>query len=399
MSKPSLPNLRHLNIALHIGANYGFSAASKAVNLSPSAITQAMRGLENQLGVEIFDRSPNGAQPNEMGRVYLDRIALAFEALSRAEAALDADRKTAAIKARLSVSQLRAFVMVCQSGSYSLAARRLGLSQPSVYKAARSVETTFNRRLFQPSSFGVDPSVKAKEFARHVSLALSEIERAHEEVQELRGKMEGRLAIGTLPLIRTSVLPKAVTALLSDFPQVRVQIIDGIYGDLLDSLRHGDLDVICGALRNPLPSRDVEQTSLFKDRLSILVRNGHPILQQSAPSIDQLASLDWIVPRHGTPTRSYFEQLFQTNETGRVPRIIECSSLVAIRAMLMTSERATILSSHQAGYEIEKGDIAIVNAELQGSNRPIGVTTRLNWRPTGVQREFLKRLKQETLRL
>ena len=395
MNTTTLPNLRHLSIALHISNNYGFSAASKIVNLSPSAITQAMRGLEGALGAQIFDRSPSGAFPNELGNIYLDRIRRAFDALSQAESALDASTRKVEIKARITISQLRAFIMVCQSGSYSLAARRLGLSQPSVYKSARSIEIEFDRKLFRPSSAGVDPTPKAREFARYASIALSEIERAQEEVQEHQGKMAGRLAIGTLPLIRTRVLPASITALLAAYPDAKIQIFDGVYSDLLDSLRHGELDFMIGALRDPLPVKDIVQEPLFNDDLSILVRANHPILKIKTPSLKHLSDLNWIVPRSGTPTRTYFDQMFESVQQERALRLVECSSLVAIRAMLLNSDRATILSSHQAGYEIDKGDLCIVKFKLNGSTRPIGVTTRHNWRPTGLQAEFLEKIRIE----
>ncbi len=396
MSATDLPNLRHLKIALHISKNYGFSAASKVVNLSPSAITQAMRGLEESLGIRIFDRSPNGAFPNQFGKIYLARVEQAFEALAQAEAALNADLKHIDVKSRLSVSQLRAFIMVCHSGSYSLAAKRLGLSQPSIYKSARSIEIAYDCELFRPSSSGVDPTVKAKEFARFASIALSEIERAQEEIQEHRGKVAGRLAIGTLPLIRTRILPRAVTNLLKVYPDAKIQIVDGVYGDLLDSMRHGDLDLVLGALRYPAPVKDVEQEKLFDDGLSILVRRGHPLLSKMEPVAEQLAQLDWIVPRRGTPTRQYFEAFFDSYADADNIRRIECSSLIAIRAMLLSSDRATILSSHQAGYEIGKGDLRVLNVDLVGSERPIGITTRQNWRPTRLQGDFLTHIRHES---
>ncbi|MEM7327481.1 MAG: LysR family transcriptional regulator [Pseudomonadota bacterium] len=391
-----LPNLRHLSIAHHIGRHHGFSAASKTVNLSPSAITQAMRSLERQLGTEIFDRSPTGAYPNELGRIYLDRVSRAFEALRLAEAVVEPDQKRVDIKSRITISQLRAFISVCACGSYSLAARRLKLSQPSVYKSARSIEIAFDRKLLRPSYSGVDPTPKAKEFARYVSIALSEIERAQEEVHEQQGRMSGRLAIGTLPLVRTRVLPNAVASLVQQFPQANVQVFDGVYSDLLNSLRHGDLDFLLGALRSPLPVKDIEQERLFFDDLNVIVRTGHPILEIEHPTVRDLAKLDWIVPRTGTPTRDYFEGLFANHQISGHSSHIECSSLVAIRAILLASDRATILSSHQAGYEISHQDLAVVNIRLARSQRPIGITTRSNWKATSIQREFLARLKHET---
>ncbi|MEP1143280.1 MAG: LysR family transcriptional regulator [Henriciella sp.] len=291
---------------------------------------------------------------------------------------------------------MRAFISVCESGSYSLAARRLGLSQPSVYKSARSIEIEFDQKLLRPSSSGVDPTPKAREFTRLASIALSEIERAQEEVHEHQGRMAGRLAIGALPLVRTRVLPKTITSLLQDYPDANVQIFDGVYGDLLNSLRHGNLDFILGALRDPQPAKDIDQEHLFLDGLSIIVRAGHPILSLSKPKRQDLKNMDWIVPRRGTPTREYFESFLPHEADQEKINLIECSSLVAIRAMLLASDRATILSSHQASYEIDKQDLAVVNTDLPESQRSIGVSTRSDWRATGIQREFLKRLRHES---
>lgn len=399
MAVNQLPNLRHLSIAHHIGQHHGFSAASKAVNLSPSAITQAMRSLERQIGTEIFDRSPSGAYPNELGRVYLERVSRAFDALRQAEAMIEPELRHVDIKSRISISQLRAFITVCACGSYSLAARRLRLSQPSVYKSARSIEIAFDRKMLRPSYSGVDPTPKAREFSRLASIALSEIARAQEEVREQQGQMSGRLAIGTLPLVRTRVLPNVVASLVQAFPEAKVQIFDGVYSDLLNSLRHGELDLLLGALRTPLPAKDIEQELLFHDDLNIIVRTGHPILEIKRPTVRDLAQLDWIVPRVGTPTRDYFESIFGDSVSAAQSNHIECSSLVAIRALLLASDRATILSSHQAGYEISKKDLAIVNVDLLGSQRPIGITTRGNWKATKIQHEFLWRLKHEAHQL
>lgn len=396
MRHSDLPNLRHLRIALHISKHHGFAAASKAVNLSPSAITQAMKSLETSLGVEIFDRSPTGAYPNERGKIYLDRIARAFEVLRLAEGTLESARTQAQLRSRITVSQLRAFITVCESGSYSLAARRLSLSQPSVYKSARSIEIEFDQKLLRPSSSGVDPTPRAREFTRLASIALSEIERAQEEVHEHQGRMAGRLAIGALPLVRTRVLPNTLTSLLQDFPDAKVQIFDGVYGDLLNSLRHGNLDFILGALRDPLPAKDIDQEHLFFDGLSVIVRNGHPILSLDNPTMEDLVTLNWIVPRRGTPTREYFESLLPEDTDQQQINLVECSSLVTIRAMLSSSDRATILSSHQASYEIDKQDLAVVKIDLRESQRSIGVSTRGDWRATGIQRAFLTRLRHES---
>jgi len=388
------PNLRHLNIALAVGRSHGFSNASASVNLSPSAVTQAMRRLEETLGAIIFDRTRLGAFPNELGRIYLDRVQRAFSALALAEQALEPGRERGLLATQGSVPQLRAVIAIVRCGSYSLAARDLGLSQPSIYKAARTLEALLCQQLFRPSSLGAEPTYQARKFARYASIALSEIERGQEEVLEFQGRKEGRLAIGSLPLMRTRMLPNAVIKLLDIYPDARVEVVDGVYSDVLDALRHGALDMIVGALRDPAPAKDITQSTLFRDELSVIVRKGHPMASKGAqPDLSALAELDWLVPRVGTPTRTYFDEMFQG--LGYPSRIVETSSLMMIRAMLLGGDRAALLSANQAEFEIRRGDLAVVDLKLDGASRPIGVTTRSDWKPTQVQRKFLDLLQAE----
>jgi hypothetical protein len=75
--------------------------------------------------------------------------------------------------------------------------------------------------------------------------------------------------------------------------------------------------------------------------------------------------------------------------------VIECSSLVATRAMLMESDRAALLSARQVEVDVRFGLLSVSTQDLQGTGRDIGITLRKGWKPTQVQRRFLDRLEEE----
>jgi DNA-binding transcriptional LysR family regulator len=75
-------------------------------------------------------------------------------------------------------------------------------------------------------------------------------------------------------------------------------------------------------------------------------------------------------------------------------RIIECSSLIALRALLTESDRIGLLSVEQVRYEIDAGFLKILPAPMPNTQRPIGVTVRRHWQPTGVQTDFIALLRQ-----
>ena len=207
--------------------------------------------------------------------------------------------------------------------------------------------------------------------------------------------MTGRLRIGSLPLARTRMVPRAVAILLKEFPEARVSIIDGPYNEQLPALLHGRLDVIVGALRDPPPSPDIVQKKLFQDSLNIVIRPGHPLEKRRSVSAKELRDLDWIAPREDTPAREAFTHFFENNGLSPPEHVIECSSLVATRGMLMESDRAALLSARQVEVDVRFGLLAVSTQHLQGTGRDIGIALRKGWKPTLVQRRFLDLLEEE----
>ncbi|MCI0435382.1 MAG: LysR family transcriptional regulator, partial [Gemmatimonadetes bacterium] len=94
-----------------------------------------------------------------------------------------------------------------------------------------------------------------------------------------------------------------------------------------------------------------------------------------------------------TPAREQFAAFFTAHGLPEPGRIIECSSLVAIRGVLLMSDRVAVLSARQAQHELAAGDLAVLGPPLPGTCRAIGLTRRTDWHPTIVQACFLRILR------
>jgi DNA-binding transcriptional LysR family regulator len=266
-----------------------------------------------------------------------------------------------------------------------------GVSQPTIHRAARDLEGLSGISLFEKTSKGIELTPAAEALAQAVKLAFAELEQGITEIEELHGIDSGTITIGAMPLLRTFVLPTAVNTLLEKHPGVKVSIVDGPYNDLLHGLRHGEIDLLVGALRDPVPIEDVVQEQMFSNPLSIVGRVGHPLNGRSTIQLDDLAAFSWAVPRHGTPTRDVFERLFETAK--RPSCIVESSSLIFIRGLMLESDWLTLISAHQIRLEQQMGLLAPLAFDMTNTSRPIGITTRREWRPTATQRDFLDQLR------
>ena len=385
-------NLRHFFALDEIADSGRLSTAADRVYMSQSALTQALRKLEDAAGVLLFARAGFGITETDGGKRLVARSQRAIEFLAMAEREIRAKHPKLSMSTPLhrhvTASQLRALIAVVETSGYSLAARKLGLAQPTIHRAAKDLEAITGVELFPRAARGVEPNESAKSFARYAELVFAEVRQGFEEVREMQGLTNSRVAVGSLPLARSEFLPTAVTRLLDKYPDARVSILDGPYIEQLHALRYGQIDWLFGALRDPPPTTDVVQDALFEQPLSVVVRPGHPLLDAPPPPIEALAELEWIAPRALAPARKFFDDFFEQGGKRTPTRIIECSSLITTRGLLLQSDRAALLSPLQVREDVKAGELAVLIEAIPNSSRSIGITARENWEPTMVQRAF-----------
>lgn len=391
-------NLRHFFTLAEIADTGRLSTAAESVFMSQSALTQALRKLENAAGAPLFERAGFGVTETTGGKRLVRRARRAIGLLTQAERDIVSRHPGATVSSPLhrhvTASQLRALVAVVDTGGYSMAARQLDLAQPTIHRAAKELESVTGVDLFPRAARGVEPSDTAKHLARYAELVFAEVRQGFEEVNELQGRTDSRIAIGSLPLVRSEFLPTAITVLLSQYPDARVSILDGPFVEQLHALRYGQIDWLIGALRNPPPKTDVVQEPLFDQPLVVVVRPGHPLLGKTSRTVAELAELDWVAPRQLAPTRRFFDEYFENHGIATPTRIIECGSLVATRGLLLQSDRATLLSPLQIRKDVAAGELAILIEAIPASSRSIGMTVRDNWEPTMVQSEFTRIVRE-----
>ena len=378
------PSLRHLRVFLAVLDSGTVTGAARACNISQPAASQAIARLERDAGMALIHHARDASGPTDAGCAFGHRVR---RALARLDAALGVVAPRLVLTATR--AQLSALIAVRDVENFTFAAQRLGLSQPSVHRAVTQLESEAGRPLFQRTGKRMQPTRAAQSLADAARLCFSELEQAAAELADLAGQEAGQIVIGALPLSRSIVLPRAIAEFRRLRPTMPLRILDGPYTDMLAGLRRGEIDLIVGALREDLPLPEVVQTPLFTDDLVLVVRPGHPLLEAGKPGLDQLARYPWIVPRPGTPSRDSFER-FLREFGARKLAMIECSSLVLMRELLILSDHIGCLSRMQAGAEIALGALSPLDVTLPESARPIGLTTREDWLPTAAQAQLVE---------
>lgn len=397
------PNLRHLRAFKEVAERESVSAAASHIHLSQPAVTQAIAGLEKSLGITLFDRQPEGMFLTRPGQDFLVRVQRLFthlkEGALRATPPAGKRNRLANVDfyKRVSSSQLRALMAIWETGNFSLAAKHVGISQPSIHRAGRDLEKLAGVPFYIASRQGIDLTQAAESFARATRLAAAELQQGLDEITLAKGRDSTEIVVGSMPLSRTSILPQALDALMRENEGVQVSTVEGPYNKLLMGLRYGDLDFLIGALRDPVPTGDVVQELLFDDPLVIVAGSDHPLSGKKHVTLEDTLDYPWIAPPRESPTGSYLYQIIGIDEMDTTPVRIVSSSLVLVRGLLTRGNFVTIMSMHQMAVECAQGLMVPLNVDLPGSSRSIGLTRRKDWLPTPTQKKFLDLLRAASI--
>ncbi len=388
------PNLRHLRLfceAVRLGS---LSDAAGVINVSQPAASQAIGRLEDALGARLLVRSDAGVEPTAEGELARLRARRALDLLGAAT--LPAGRRGRhQLPVGLTTTHVRAISAYAEGGSFTAAAALLGTSEPAVQRAARGLETLLGAPLFEGRGRLMRLSPRGVSVARAARLALNEIENARVEILGLHDRVEGTVRIGTLPLVRTTVVPEVIARLTRDYPNARFSIAEGRYEDLMADLEMGRIDILIGAMRKRFDTRLFAQERLFDYRLSVVARSGHPLAGRREVDFAELAAYPWITAREGSPARRTFREASLAGPEGLALRgTVETGSLVAARGILLRSDHLALLSSHQIRYELETGLLVRLAYDLGDPGKSVGATTRRRWLPTSLHEAFIATLRE-----
>lgn len=376
-------NLRHLRVFLAVVDTTSVTKAAELCHVSQPAVTQALSKLERGVNTQLFTRTSQGLFVNKHGDVLASRVRRALHYLDPALTELSPRLRITA-----TIAQLQALIAVREMENFTLAARRLGLAQPTVHRAVTQFEQDAARALFERTSYGIVATRTTKALVQAARLAFAELAQAEADLADTLSEELGRIVVGAMPLSRSYVLPRAIAEFRKHRPKTLIQILEGPYSDLLAGLRRGEIDFLIGALRDPAPIGDVEQRTLFTDTLVLVAGGHHPLASKDDITVAELASYPWVVAQAGTPIRKHFDALFE-GKGGGPASIVESGSLILMRELLHQTDHLGCISHLQAQAELSRGLMKMLAFNLDDTARPIGLTLRSGWVPTAAQAQFL----------
>jgi len=276
-------------------------------------------------------------------------------------------------------------------------AATLQVTQPALNRTLRQLEDLAATALFVRSRRGTRLTEAGDTLLRHAKLALAEIRVAGEELASMRGRLDGRLVIGALPLSSGYLVPRAVDRTLRAHPDLSIRIIDGTYATLSYGLRCAEVNVIVGALRDDAQEPYARHELLFTDALVAVARADHPVLVRGRlDSLRELRNESWVLPLAGTPSRGAFERAFRAEGVEPPRAAVEGNSPSIVRTLLLSSDRLALLSTRQVLQELQQGILTVVPVPVSAeqTQRRIGLVYLRDAEPSPAMTAFLDAVRQ-----
>jgi LysR family pca operon transcriptional activator len=213
-----------------------------------------------------------------------------------------------------------------------------------------------------------------------------------------QAREQGGLAInvGALPTVATRLMPPAIQAFKADGVETVVRISTGHNTVLLSQLRVGDLDLVVGRLAEPELMTGLSFEHLYSERVSFLVRPGHPLLSLEPFEMGRIVDYTVLLPIEGSIIRPFVDRLLIANGVGPIRDRIETVSPAFGRGYARTSDAVWIISQGVAADDIDDGLLIELPVDTRETLGPVGLTTRADTPPALATQMLMQAVRDVT---
>ena len=273
----------------------------------------------------------------------------------------------------MNLAAFEAFVKVMETGSISLAADQLFITQPAVTKRIHSLEEYFGVKLFESAGRGVQPTHASHSLLPKVKSWLNELGDIHNTLTHEQGQVQGKLKIGTSHHIGLHHLPSHLRGYVQQFPEVTLDVHFVDSEQAHEQVLAGDLELAFLTLPPQLDER-LKYVTIWNDPLVFAASPFHPLAQKQNLSLEDLIQYPSLLPASQTYTSQI--TLAEFEKQGVKPKITMSNNpLESIRMLVSIGLGWSVLPKTLLNQDLKQLDIPL---EM---NRQLGMV----WHPARTQ--------------
>ena len=288
----------------------------------------------------------------------------------------------------MEIRQVRYFVMVAQTGSFSQAAKELFISQSTLSQQIQQLENEVGVKLLERNTRKVTLSEYGQEFLPYAKNLIYDAEACLGSIMDVRNMATGKLVIGVTYTF-SSVMVDVLKEFIRDYPGIRLSIRTALMEELMDMLERNEIDLALSY--DPGHKYDnIESTELFRSGICVIARDTHPLAQKVSISLEELSRLKLALPVSGMQARDKFDSVLA--EKGIKMNIaVEVNDMQILQKLVRDTELVTVFSRNAIKNSVGLKALEIEN--IQGET--VGCCHTIKGRYKSIAaREFIRRLRE-----
>lgn len=272
--------------------------------------------------------------------------------------------------------QLQYLVAIADAGSFSRAAKQTHVSQPSLSKQVKDMESVLGIKLVERGRGGAPLTPIGVELAARARIILRDMDWFKTLAREAGQTFSGKIRLGTLASIGPYLLPLAMRNLHKAYPELRIFVREERTLDLHSDLESGRLDVI---ISTPEDHAGMKEYDLFEEQLYVGVAPDDPLGQSNDDILlSELKGRELLSLGYGHKLAIVVQRIAEL-AGGHISAEYEGTSLDAIRQMAEMGGAVAVMPSLYCFSEaFEDPGIIVRKIDHKEARRDIS----LMWRPT-----------------
>lgn len=254
------------------------------------------------------------------------------------------------LRAGFKFSHLRMIVALEETGQVSAAASILNVSQPAASRIIAEMEQLLQVPLLERLPRGVQLTPFGLVLARRARTILLEMQEADREISDLRAGRGGAVFLGAVTAPAVDLVAPAVKIARAEFPLVEINLSVETSNFLVRELQASRLDFVIARIPDDLDPRQFQSRVIGMERASLVVRKGHPLLEQEGVGLEELNAYDWVFQPSGSLLRRNLERLFISRNVPLPDRVVNTTSLFLTLVMVAQTNAIAPLAEEVANF-------------------------------------------------
>ena len=258
----------------------------------------------------------------------------------------------------MKLNQLRDLVAIVERGSLRGAARHLEVAQSGLTRSIRDLERELGSPLFERDVRGMVLTPMGRLFHQRASLAVNELRRARDEMEQAQGGTQGTVVAGLSIMPHLGMLPGALRQFRQRFPGVVLKVIEGLYPAIEPGLRNGTIDFYVGAVSQAEPAPGLVSEVLLQNTRIVVGRKGHPLA--SAKSLKELTEAEWATPSLDVNAAEDLTAVFARFKLPPPSIKLQAHSAMSVLVALASTDLLAMLSRQWADFSMGQKTLGVI---------------------------------------